>query len=59
MPDQVSMKCKSTAVIPIEYGMLTETGIQMVERGEIKAGGCCVDGREPRFYCKDCGHEYR
>ena len=52
-------KCKSDKVIPIEYGMPGIELIEMENRGELKLGGCIVMPNNPKWYCKDCGNDWK
>ena len=44
--------CGSTDVIEIVYGYPSYEAFIQAEKGEIKLGGCCIDGDSPKWYCK-------
>lgn len=52
-------KCNLNKVIPILYGYLSGDMLKKAEMGEIKLGGCIVTPENPKWYCKDCGNEWK
>ena len=55
------MKCKycGEKVVEILYGMPSSEAFELVEKGELYLGGCCIVGDKemPRYYCKKCKKE--
>ncbi len=43
---------RSDMVIPIVYGFPGEELFEESEKGLVMLGGCCVDDRNPEWYCK-------
>lgn len=39
-------------IIPIGYGLPTEKGLRLAEKGKIYLGGCMITECDPRWYCK-------
>jgi len=52
-------KCNSNKVIPILYGYPPVDLWEKEKRGEVKLGGCIVTSDNPKWYCKDCGNEWK
>lgn len=56
---KVCPRCKSAKVVPIVYGYPVDPeAIRQAERGELVFGGCVLSGRDPRWACIDCRHEW-
>lgn len=43
----------------IVYGLPAPDAFEAEERGEIRLGGCCVDGDSPDRECTRCGFRWR
>jgi len=52
-------KCKSTATVPVAYGLPSPEAFRLAERREITLGGCIVGGDDPNWACNSCGHRFR
>jgi len=48
----------SSASIPIVYGLPGFEVFEAADRGEVRLGGCVVDGEEPRWACPVCEVEF-
>jgi hypothetical protein len=51
--------CKQKTGVEILYGMPSDEGFEMAERGEIVLGGCCWPLDGPERECLSCGHQWR
>lgn len=53
-------ECGSLEVIPIVYGYPADMGayLKAVDEGRFAPGGCCVDGSNPDWHCRDCEHRW-
>ena len=47
--------CRSTRVVPIEYGLPPIEIAPQADRGELVLGGCCVSDGDPTWHCFACG----
>ena len=54
-------KCGRESGVRIVYGYPGPDLCKEEARGKIELGGCCInmDGSDPDFHCKSCGHEWR
>lgn len=55
MAESEAPRCCDKAMIPILYGMPGPEMLEEAERGEIKIGGCIIEGDAPTFRCTSCG----
>ncbi|NUS44112.1 MAG: hypothetical protein HOQ24_10545 [Mycobacteriaceae bacterium] len=47
-----------SAAHEIQYGFHSSELIELEVLGEVALGGCCVDGRSPKWQCRECGVRY-
>ena len=45
-------------VVPVEFGMPTDSTFEAAERGEVILGGCSIPFPTPERRCAECGHEW-
>ena len=51
-------RCRSTRVVPMEYGLPPIEIAPQADRGEIVLGGCCVADGDPMWHCTACGADF-
>ena len=51
-------KCKNKTGIAILYGYPSPESQEKSRQGELKLGGCIINGGEPKYYCIQCHHEW-
>ena len=55
---KICPECGSKNIIPIVYGFPGSELMEEEYEGKIKLGGCCISPGIPKYYCKDCQHEF-
>ena len=50
--------CGTSAGISIIYGYPSEEMLEADKAGEIRLGGCCINGDDPARVCTQCGHRW-
>jgi len=58
MPKKKCPACGSKDTVKILYGMPSYEAFELVERGEIVLGGCCVSDNDPTRHCKACRQDF-
>ncbi len=51
-------RCRSTRVVPIEYGLPPIEIAPQADRGELVLGACCVSDGDPTWHCFACGADF-
>ena len=51
-------KCGSRSAAGIIYGYPSAETREIAERGEIVLGGCIIRESNPKWFCKNCGHNW-
>lgn len=50
--------CGKISVVEILYGMPTEESLQLLKKGKLVLGGCCITEENPHWACINCKTEY-
>ena len=51
-------KCGGSKVVRVVYGRPSSELTEMAERREVVLGGCCVNGDEREWVCRECNHDF-
>ena len=53
-------KCGSKSIASILWGrpVWTEELESQLEEGSVVLGGCCIEGDDPCWKCRTCGHQF-